>query len=846
MEYRPRKFKKKKPPGPKYKPVGTGPKNSGQVRWQKPEGSEQYSELLSKLVGRELECMVCMNQIGWRGKIWNCEQCRIPEHLTCIKKWKESSGKHWNCPACNFEYTSEPKYTCFCGKVDDPLPHPMQPPHSCGDVCGRSRGLDCPHLCPQQCHPGACPPCTSMAPLQKCFCQKTTFQPLCKDRNIGKSCENVCEKKLDCNNHICLEKCHDHQCSPCSVYNTLDCYCGKETLKIKCGEIQVCENPCNKILSCGKHFCDRKCHPGDCGECKLSPKLITRCPCGKNSLDMILLNPRVSCCEPVPSCYGVCAKPLRCGHKCALVCHSGPCPPCKLLQTMLCRCTRTTQEVKCADLDKPILCTKQCNTKKSCKKHKCNSVCCPGYEDPYSDDHRCLEMCGKILNCGIHACINHCHIGNCEYCKVIIRTRIYCKCGNTYKEPPLKCGAKETEIHCDNKCNKLLDCGHYCIANCHNDGDCPPCSQLVEKNCRCGKMYMPVGCKINTVSCGKVCSKPLDCGHFCNEKCHTGDCKGFIKPHLCRLKKQSCSHACLMNCHYPDTCPPETCKVKVNVKCKCKSRTEISLCGEASLLECNDNCLIIQRDRAFGATQKELYAEELVEFGKTNMEFVQKVEQKLEKIIMGKEKVTFLPPMKEKQRWFCHELAANHYKLETESLDKEPYRSVYIYLTDTARIPSQLLSSFILLVDQGIEVEFEKKEPLASLLFYQLSSFVSNDDLNEVLQKYAGDYFIKWENDHSAYAHFFSIHKCSEAKKMLEKKPGQYSVVKMIVNTPANDTAGFKKVFRNSKKAKEVLSFDDETQETLKFEPKIEVVETTEKNEVKTGTIFSKLLSDDE
>jgi hypothetical protein len=271
--------------------------------------------------------------------------------------------------------------------------------------------------------------------------------------------------------------------------------------------------------------------------------------------------------------------------------------------------------------------------------------------------------------------------------------------------------------------------------------------------------------------------------------------------------------------------------------------------SELCVMECNDDCLIKKRSLALGASEKESYSEELVEFARTNAEFVSKVENKLERIVKGQEKVSFLPPMKEKQRWLCHELASNHYKLDTESLDTEPYRSVYLYLTSTARVPTPLLSEFTALVGQGVEVEFEKKESVASLLFYQLSASVSTDDLNEVLQKYAGDFYIKWENDHSAFAHFFSIHKCSEARKQLERSPGQYSVVKMIVNDMNEDTTGFKKRFRNSKKAKEVTSFDDvkEDEGIVELKPveKMDLKKKVEKIiEDKKGTIFEELMVD--
>lgn len=816
MNKKPHRYKKKKKP--QIMPESITPQTSTKTlnKWKKSEGSEQYSEILSKLAGRELECMICMNQIGWRGKIWNCEQCRIPVHLTCIKRWKESSGLTWNCPACFFDYKNEPKYTCFCGKIENPLPGPMIPPHSCGDVCGRSRGLDCPHLCPQQCHPGACPPCTSMAPPKACYCLKTTFQSLCKDRNQGRSCDQACSKPLNCSVHQCPSQCHEGVCAPCQEVKKTDCYCGKETMSLNCANEPLCGQICGKILDCGKHFCTQICHKGKCEGCKLAPELISRCPCGKNLLEMILLNPRSSCTDPVPSCYGICDKVLICGHKCKAICHNGNCPPCKSVQEVSCRCTRTMPQVKCEDIGKPVLCGKVCGCKKSCKKHKCSEVCCPGLDDIYSDQHRCLETCGKMLNCNKHTCLSHCHIGSCEPCKVLVRSQVFCPCGKTFKDPPLRCGTSDLIINCGFKCDKTLPCGHQCQSFCHPD-DHPSCSILADTLCKCQKVKLPVRCSQTEVSCGKLCSKTLKCGHLCIEKCHSGLCENYPNSHLCKIKKRNCEHTCLENCHFPKDCPESSCKVKVFLKCECGCRVVNSVCSESTKIECSDECLVIKRGRALGALEKEIYTEELVEFASINLDFVKKVEHKLETIISSKSKTTFMPPMKDKQRWLCHELASNHYKLDTESLDKEPYRSVYIHLTETARIPKPLLSEFVLLVNQGIEVEFEKKEVVASLFFYKLSGFVTNDEISEVLKKFAGQFYIKWENDHSAYVHFFSIYKCTEAEKLCKGIPGQYSVVKMIVNTPQEDTTGYKKRFRNSRKTQEVKEFDEEVKEQNNF-----------------------------
>jgi hypothetical protein len=367
------------------------------------------------------------------------------------------------------------------------------------------------------------------------------------------------------------------------------------------------------------------------------------------------------------------------------------------------------------------------------------------------------------------------------------------------------------------KCEKILPCGHSCLSLCH-EGDCPPCSILIQKDCKCKKLILPVKCSINSVSCGKICGKPLPCSHLCTDKCHTGPCGTEQVSHLCKKKRENCEHTCLNNCHFPEPCPSNPCTVKVNKSCSCSSRSLSKICSDAQIIECNDECLIIKRDKALRADKeqiKEIYSEELVEFASSNLDFVKKVEEKLASIIKTKAKTTFMPPMKDKQRWLCHELASNHYKLDSESLDKEPYRSVYVNLTVEARVPTPLLSEFVSLVSSGVEVEFEKKEILASLLFYQLSASVTSEDLTDVLHKFSGDFFIKWENDHSAYAHFFSIHQCTEAEKTCKASPGQFSIVKMTVNTPQEDTSGFKKRFRNSKKPKEVLEFEEED---VKFE----------------------------
>ena len=68
---------------------------------------------------------------------------------------------------------------------------------------------------------------------------------------------------------------------------------------------------------------------------------------------------------------------------------------------------------------------------------------------------------------------------------------------------------------------------------------------------------------------------------------------------------------------------------------------------------------------------------------------------------------------------------------------------------------------------------------------------------------------------------------------MLERIPGQYSIVKMIMKTEQENTTGFKKRFRNNNKAKEVLTFDDEEEEEKKGLAKAEVKHADPKEKLK-------------
>ena len=76
----------------------------------------------------------------------------------------------------------------------------------------------------------------------------------------------------------------------------------------------LCGKDCGRDLDCGRHQCDRPCHPGPCDGCPLQPSRVTHCPCGKTALDKIpTAKPRRKCTDDIPMCQLTCLKPLLCG-----------------------------------------------------------------------------------------------------------------------------------------------------------------------------------------------------------------------------------------------------------------------------------------------------------------------------------------------------------------------------------------------------------------------------------------------------------------------------------------------------------------------------------------------------
>eukprot|EP00735_Rhodelphis_limneticus_P011594 TRINITY_DN4715_c0_g1::TRINITY_DN4715_c0_g1_i1::g.21263::m.21263 TRINITY_DN4715_c0_g1::TRINITY_DN4715_c0_g1_i1::g.21263 ORF type:complete len:914 (+),score=165.85,sp/Q9SY59/NFXL1_ARATH/35.41/3e-128,zf-NF-X1/PF01422.12/4e+02,zf-NF-X1/PF01422.12/0.0098,zf-NF-X1/PF01422.12/0.00056,zf-NF-X1/PF01422.12/0.00064,zf-NF-X1/PF01422.12/0.031,zf-NF-X1/PF01422.12/1.5e+04,zf-NF-X1/PF01422.12/8.8e+03,zf-NF-X1/PF01422.12/1.8,zf-NF-X1/PF01422.12/4.9e-05,zf-NF-X1/PF01422.12/26,zf-NF-X1/PF01422.12/0.013,zf-NF-X1/P len=491
-----------------------------------------------------------------------------------------------------------------------------------------------------------------MAPPSKCFCKKTSYQLRCGEADQGRSCGRECRKRHNACGHPCAALCHPGACPPCIVPREQECYCGRNKATRPCGEAVrdrdegskgefSCTETCGRLLDCGNHTCQEKCHAGPCAGCPTHPSRLRSCPCSRTWVPFQL---RKSCTDPIPVCTKTCGKKLEpCGvHLCEKECHAGPCGTCQGVLDTTCRCGACKVTVKCAELNTAAaMCTKPCGKKLSCGKHRCGNLCCPGrtsnVPEGYVDDvHFCLRECGKPMQCGLHRCDRLCHLGPCPPCGVLSMEPLLCPCGRASVAPPVPCGTRRPE--CSAICQIARPCGHPPYHTCH-EGPCPPCTVLVQKKCAGGhEIRQNIPCHVPEVFCGTACGKTLSCGqHKCMRQCHSGTCvvpsstsptgptvlsgtdsqndakirtepsdawydddedvrggssgsksakdkgvgSGLVGKYCdqkCGLKRAHCEHTCMAPCHAGSPCPQVPCKASIVLHCPCGRRSASVVC----------------------------------------------------------------------------------------------------------------------------------------------------------------------------------------------------------------------------------------------------------------------------
>ncbi|EGT35750.1 CBN-TAG-182 protein [Caenorhabditis brenneri] len=706
--------------------------------------------LVYLLENNKYECAICYTRITTRQGVWSCKTCYHIFHIStgCITDWakssrdKEAGSNTWRCPTCQTENETMPyNYYCFCGRMRNPNFRVGEIPHSCGETCGGARKFGCPHPCTELCHPGPCAEC-KLYTTKSCNCGKTKKSVRC---GSGQEvlCDTVCGKTLSCGQHTCQKICHAGECGECQVVLEQACFCGKHPREVTCNpssrEKYSCGVDCDGMFSCGVHHCTKKCHDKACGECETGISKIRTCPCGKKSLQSLGIT-RTKCTDKVPTCDSICDKWLNCGtpgknHRCREKCHEGPCPPCNLNTSVVCRCGTSKGVIPCDEYLEIMkttgeyLCNKRCRKKKSCGMHKCQEVCC------IQDEHYCLQMCNKRLSCGTHTCENVCHAGQCRPCLQASFDEQFCHCGTTVRMPPIPCGARLPV--CSQPCARPHRCDHPVTHKCHGDQGCPPCTQLTDKTCYGGHTVRKnIPCHIESVSCGVICSKPLKCGvHVCQRTCHGDECEkeGEKCTKKCETIRELCEHPCALPCHEDAPCEPSPCKTMVRVTCECgRIKKQVACCevdkliqsklekedtadsvepgklkrsasfSQLNCMKCDDECKKLERNRKV-AEALEVDTDEygmnklaptisfpcyLKDMVRTNLEFVKQVEKVLIdlviQILSGEAYHDVfryhLPPMSIERRRFVHEYA-NFFNIASESVDSPPKRSIVLTAT---------------------------------------------------------------------------------------------------------------------------------------------------------------------
>ncbi|KAJ8906400.1 hypothetical protein NDN08_002893 [Rhodosorus marinus] len=610
--------------------------------------------LIEKLERQEYECMVCFENVLRRDKVWSCRRCYAIFHIGCVRKWAKSSttsartqnnnerdsDASWRCPGCQDEGLGRSfAYTCFCGRRVNPESDPGITPHSCGEICGRSRGAvgsTCTHPCTERCHPGPCPPCLLWSAAEACHCGKETIKRKCSEPRPaeGYSCGGACGKSMNCvrKSHFCNQVCHSGSCGDCVEVVETPCFCGKTLAQLPCAFVSVdtssgggfaCQKLCDGELTCGNHRCEKGCHSPPCGVCALSPQVRDYCACGKTGLSVAEKMSRSDCLSTVPSCGQPCGKPLSClsGHSCEQICgHTAECGPCQKTVDVLCACGDKVFTLKCSTDEESARTTARCKVvcsdKLNCKRHNCSESCCPERKRKVKESaaskrlwasmrgaefskHNCNEQCEKLLNCGLHGCDLDCgHRGDCPTCGYLIREPISCFCGASVIPPPVRCGVEPPE--CDRPCTKQRSCAHPCPDTCHH-GDCEKCVAIVTKFCARHGEKRVVPCFVENVTCGRPCNKPLPCGvHACRRYCHIDPCtsanssKGvgdsesnvnapgegeFRCENICGLPRRPCGHPCADFCHGTAGCPYYECQFPVWVRCLCGRQARKNGCN---------------------------------------------------------------------------------------------------------------------------------------------------------------------------------------------------------------------------------------------------------------------------
>ncbi|KAK3394244.1 hypothetical protein B0H63DRAFT_426179 [Podospora didyma] len=338
------------------------------------------------------------------------------------------------------------------------------------------------------------------------------------------------------------------------------CWCGKDTDPKPIAGLppHTCGQTCSKPRATCPHKCPLMCHAGPCPPCTLMGP-TQPCHCGKHTSTK-------RCTETEYgrgwSCEEICGDLLPCGeHTCSQPCHSGLCGACEIPILSTCYCGKEEKEIPCDQRD-DVLDSFNYGQLHSPQ----NASDGPWFEGSFL----CDRVCGRKFDCGYHACQKPCHpqdesTAHCPFSPNVIT---HCACGKTPlalmdAEPRQSC--RDPILHCDKSCGKTLPCGHTCRDKCHAV-PCQFCVQVVDITCRCGRTTVESACHQGTIanpSCFRICRAQLNCGrHECGEHCCPGEKKAAERRRQKRNANDNfeAEHICLQVCGRTLKCGTHACQ----------------------------------------------------------------------------------------------------------------------------------------------------------------------------------------------------------------------------------------------------------------------------------------------
>ncbi|KAI5950758.1 FAP1 [Candida jiufengensis] len=412
----------------------------------------------------------------------NCENYKGEKWIgggSCnkLKKIFYECGEHYETFECepppNLElqkckYSPDLISTCYCGKTSIDFSNRTKctdPVAECDQVCDKL--LSCGHFCEFKCHEGECE-CTGIFDIA-CDCGHEQFIAPCKYLKSNKTpkCHHKCSVLLNCRKHYHRKECcefesvalYREKLKKKAIRNNIRTNFRDDIMSIEAAHI--CTQTCNRLKSCGQHYCQAMCHSGPCEICLESTNDDLVCNCGKTII------PAPVRCGTELICHEQCTRPTECGHRQEPhECHGDnvSCPKCTVIVKKTCDCGSRNDLPGIMCSQERVSCGKMCLVPKDCG-HPCLKTCSAECtkENKHNDSSQCVSNCSKIRNNCPHLCKQKCHFNkpgknsNCDALKCLEQVSVSCSCGNLTKK--VKCGASTidstsigTIIPCDESC----------------------------------------------------------------------------------------------------------------------------------------------------------------------------------------------------------------------------------------------------------------------------------------------------------------------------------------------------------------------------------------------------------